>query len=63
MPAPAVASEAPGNIVSNIGRAIAVPSPFKKVRRGIRQFSFIAVYRILSLTRVALEKFKHKGRF
>src|SRR6266478_5436486 len=42
--APAASTFAGGSIASSIGRAMTVPNPFRKVRRGICQVLFITMF-------------------
>src|SRR6266436_4990285 len=42
--APAASTFAGGSMASSIGRAMTVPSPFRKVRRGICQVLFITMF-------------------
>src|SRR6266568_6172791 len=42
--APAASTFAEGSMASSIGRAMTVPNPFRKVRRGICQVLFITMF-------------------
>src|SRR5207247_10023632 len=42
--APAASTFAGGSMASSIGRAMTVPNPFRKVRRGICQVLFITMF-------------------